>query len=96
MVALPAFIIRRGDVSVSEDERFVIVGGGGDPSVRFERKPAWKRLTLGLISIDVTGAAGIGEEPRESFEMFAASSAKYEGKVGNMMLCSIEENSGVD
>jgi hypothetical protein len=53
---------------VSEEERLVIVGGGGEPSDLFERKPAWKRFTLGLISIDGSGAAGIGEDPIESLE----------------------------
>jgi hypothetical protein len=64
--AFDASIVRKGDDSVSGDDRLVIVGGGGDPSDFFERNPAWKRLTFGLISIDGSGGAGIGEEPEES------------------------------
>lgn len=67
LVALDASISRNGDCSLS-DESFVMVGGGGDPSDFFDRNPAWKRLTLGFISNDDSGACGIGEEPRESFE----------------------------
>jgi len=48
---------------MSEEERSVIVGGGGEPSDFFERKPAWKRFTLGLRSIDGSGAVGSGDEP---------------------------------
>ena len=66
--ALLASRVRRGDWSVSEEERLVMVGGGGEPSDFFERKPAWNRFTLGLISIDGSGAVGIGDEPRESLE----------------------------
>jgi len=39
-VARSALMVRRGEFSLSEDERLVIVGGGGDPSVFFLRKPA--------------------------------------------------------
>ena len=53
---------------MSEDERLVIVGGGGEPSDFFERYPAWKRFALGLMSIEGSGANGIGDEPGESLE----------------------------
>lgn len=56
-------IVRSGDCSVSEEERFVMVGGGGEPSDFLERNPAWKRFALGLISIEGSGAVGIGDEP---------------------------------
>ena len=78
---------------MSDEERLVIVGGGGVPSDFFERNPAWKRFTLGLISIDGSGAVGIGEEPSESLE---TSPARYEGRAGRTMLCSTDEISGVD
>jgi hypothetical protein len=79
---------------VSDEDKFVMVGGGGDPTCAFfERKPAWNRFAFGLISIEGSGAAGIGEEPRESFEV---SSAKYGGRGGGTMVRSTDETSGVD
>ena len=78
---------------MSEDDRLVIVGGGGDPSDFFERNPAWNRLILGLISIDGSGRAGIGEEPEESLDK---SAAKYDGRAGKTTLCSTDETSGVE
>ena len=71
----------------------VIEGGGGDPADFFERNPAWKRLILGLISIDGSGGAGIGEELEESLD---ASPAKYGGRAGKTTLCSTDETSGVE
>src|SRR5215469_6377998 len=50
--AFPASMVRNGDVSVSEEERLVNLGGGGDPYVFFDRNPAWKRFAFGLISTD--------------------------------------------
>ncbi len=38
--AFDASMSRNGEVSLSEDDRFVILGGGGDPPDFFERKPA--------------------------------------------------------
>lgn len=35
---------RRGEASVSEEERLVSVGGGGEPSCFFDRKPVLNRL----------------------------------------------------
>lgn len=70
--AFEGSIVLSGDCSVSDEDRLVSLGGGGDPSVFFERKPAWNRFALGLISIDGCGAVGIGDEPRESLETSAA------------------------
>ena len=38
------------------------VGAAGEPSSFLDKKPAWKRLLRGLISKEVSGAVGIGEE----------------------------------
>lgn len=70
-----------------------MVGGGGDPSDFFAKNPAWNRLTLGLISNDGSGACGIGDEPRESFE---TSSERYDGSAGSATFCSADETSGVE
>ena len=68
----PVSIERRGDISRSEEDRLVIVGGGGEPSDFLDRKPAWKRFVLGLSSRDGSGAVGTGEEPAESFQTSVA------------------------
>ncbi len=54
LVALPASSDRRGDASVSDDDRLVMVGGGGDPSDFFDKNPAWNLFAFGLISIEGT------------------------------------------
>ena len=93
LATFSASMVRRGEGSVSEELNSVILGGGGEPSDFFERKPAWNRFALGLSSIDGSGADGIGEEPRESLDI---SPARYDGKVGRTILCSTDETSGVD
>lgn len=65
LVALPGSSSRNGEVSES-DENWVNVGGNGDPSVFFAKKPALKRLFLDFVSTDGTGGAGIGDESGES------------------------------
>ena len=89
----PTFMVRSGDGSLSEELNSVSLGGGGEPSDLFERKPAWNRFALGLSSIEGSGAAGMGEDPREWFE---TSPARYDGKVGRTTLFSIDDTSGVD
>ena len=69
--ALEAFIERSGEVSSSE-EKLVIVGGGGDPSARLERNPAWNLFVLGLISIEDCGTEGMGDDPSELSDVSAA------------------------
>lgn len=93
LATLPASMVRRGEGSVSEELSSVILGGGGEPSDFFERKPAWNRFALGLSSINGSGADGVGEEPRESLD---TSPARYDGKVGRTILCSPDEASDVD
>jgi hypothetical protein len=62
---------RRGDGSVSEEERRVMVGAGGSmdveggepPSDLLDRKPVLKRLfLLSMTGIPACGGSGIGEE----------------------------------
>lgn len=83
LVRFEAFIGRRGDFSESEDEGFVLIGRGGEPSVFLDRNPAWKRFTFGLISRDVSGAVGIGEESCDSsFHTFVVMKDGKAGKTG--------------
>lgn len=70
---LPISISRNGELSVSEDDKFVIWGGGGDPSDFFVKKPVWNRLFFGRMSIEGSGGVGIGEELLESDEDAPAS-----------------------
>ena len=60
-VVLPGSNSRKGEWSES-DEKLVNVGGGGDPSDFFVRKPALNRLCFGFVSSDGTGGQGMGEE----------------------------------
>ena len=71
-VRLPGSIVRSGDGSVSDEDRLVMVGGGGDAPDFLERNPAWNRLAFGLMSIEGSGAVGTGEEPREPVDTSAA------------------------
>ena len=71
-VALLGSISRKGEWSES-DEKLVNVGGGGDPSDFFVRKPALNRLCLGFDSSDGMGGAGMGEEPVKSKPSTACS-----------------------
>jgi hypothetical protein len=89
----PASMVRSGEGSVSDELSSVSWGGGGEPSDFLERKPAWKRFAFGLSSIDGSGAAGVGEEPSESFE---TSPARYAGRLGSTTLLSKDEISGVE
>ena len=86
---------RNGDVSESE-ESCVRVGGNGEPLVFLARNPALKRLCFGLVSVNGTGGAGIGEESVESDESvgwFAKREVDDGG--GGGMVGSIEDVSGV-
>ena len=66
--------------------------GIGDPSDFFERKPAAKRLDAvrGLMSSEVVGGAGMGEEPAS----LISGAGEYEVNVGGAM--SNDELVGVD
>lgn len=66
--------------------------GIGDPSAFLERKPAAKRLEADrdLMSMDVVGGTGIGDEPP-----WGTGSGTYAEKVGGGGI-SIEELVGVD
>ena len=66
--------------------------GNGDPSAFLERKPAAKRLEAvrGLISNDVVGGAGMGEEPAS----LVTGSGTYAENVGGGI--SNDESVGVD
>jgi hypothetical protein len=88
----PPSIARRGELSVSDEDKLVIVGGGGDTPDFLERNPAWNRLAFGLMSIDGSGAVGTGEEPREALE---TSACRYDGSGGGSIAGSAEETSGV-
>lgn len=72
LAALLRSIVRRGELSESDELRLAITGGGV-PSDFLERKPAWKRLFFGRISADGSGAGGIGDE---SFESTVISEAR--------------------
>ena len=67
--------------------------GIGDPSDFFDRKPAAKRLDAerGLMSMDVVGGAGMGEDPAS----WTTGSGTYAENVGGGGI-SIEELVGVD
>ena len=66
--------------------------GIGDPSDFFERKPAAKRLDAvrGLMSSEVVGGAGMGEEPAS----LTSGAGAYGENVGGGM--SNDEPVGVD
>lgn len=83
-VALLGSISLKGDVSLSEDDKVVIFGGGiaaednGESSPFLAKKPAWNRLLLvGTASVD-SGGGGIGEDPGDWVWSCASEAASSE------------------
>jgi hypothetical protein len=83
-------ISRRGEALSESEPCPFLAEEVGEPSDFFVKKPAAKRLARGLISNDVVGGAGIGDEPGSE----AAGAEMGAEKVGGG--ASIEELVGVD
>jgi hypothetical protein len=83
-------ISRRGEAFSESEPCPFLAEEVGEPSDFFVKKPAAKRLVRGLISKDVVGGAGIGDEPGSE----AAGAEMGAEKVGGG--ASTEELVGVD
>jgi hypothetical protein len=83
-------ISRRGEVLSESEACPFLADEAGEPSDFFVKKPAAKRLDRGLISRDVVGGAGIGEEPGSEVTGAEMGAEKVGGGA------SIDELVGVD